>query len=61
MVMLPQLRCCFSFPFCIGKYWEYSFSNVVLVSGVKQTDSVIHTCVSIFQILFPFFLNILLL
>ena len=30
-------------------------SNVVLVSGVQQSDSVIHICVPIlFQVLFPF-------
>ena len=30
-------------------------NNVVLISGTQQSDSVIHTCVSIlFQSLFPF-------
>ena len=29
-------------------------NNVAFVSGVQQSDSVIHTHVSIFQILFPF-------
>ena len=30
------------------------FYNVVLISGVQQSDSVIHINVSIFQILFPY-------
>ena len=40
------------FLFCIGVELIY---NTVLVSGIQQSDSVIHIYVSIlFQILFPF-------
>ena len=42
----------FKFLFYIG---EQLINNVVLVSGVQQSDSVIHIHVSIlFQILFPY-------
>ena len=42
----------FNFPFYIG---VQLINNAVLVSGVQQSDSVIHIHVSIlFQILFPF-------
>lgn len=37
MVMLPQLRCLLSFPFVLGSIGSIVFSNVVLVSSVKQT------------------------
>ena len=41
----------------LGKYHikkkKKSINNVVLVSGVQQSDSVIHTSI-LFQILFPF-------
>ena len=38
-------------------YWNIVSNNVVLISSVQQSDSVIHVCVSIlFQVLFPFYL-----
>ena len=42
----------FKFLFYIGVYLIY---NVVLVSGIQQSDSVLHIHMSIlFQILFPY-------
>ena len=44
-----------SFISCISYIGPQLINNVVLVSGVQQSDSVIHIYVSIvFQILFPF-------
>ena len=52
---------CLLYPFFKGNMYFFNFyfileiNNVVLVSGVQQSDSVIHIHVSIlFQILFPF-------
>ena len=45
----------FSFFLSFILYWSIVINNVALVSGVRQSDSVIHIHVSILsQILFPF-------
>ena len=48
-----QISIKFFFPF-LFYIRVYLMNNVTLISGVQQSDSVMHTCVSIlFQILFP--------
>ena len=46
-----KLYILFSFNFI--SYWSTADLNVVLISGVQQSDSVIHISI-LFQILFPF-------